>query len=169
MFHTICFPLMMLRTDWSGLALSIMSSMKSTSKLSRSIVPMESANLCWSSSTSYSRAHISLIMEVISKRGLHCGAHLMAFLTTLPKFAFSSARGISSGFISVLIAYSGIISFLFEIFWIYLGGLFFAKTLFHNQKIVTNLILFLYCSFLKIESLLLKLIWDDWFQTTNWA
>merc|ERR1719460_1898067 len=45
---------------------------------------IDSANLVCSSSTSYSRAHISL----------------MAFFTTLPKFDFSSARGINSGFIS---------------------------------------------------------------------
>ena len=37
-----------------------MSSMKSTSRLSRSRVPMDSENLDWSSSTSYSRDHISL-------------------------------------------------------------------------------------------------------------
>ena len=51
---------MQFRTVCSGLAFNIMSSMKSTSRLSRSILPMESENLSWSSSTSYSRAHISL-------------------------------------------------------------------------------------------------------------
>merc|ERR1712223_1083746 len=52
--------------------------------LSRSMVPMESANWDWRPSTSYSRDHISLT----------------AVLTSLPKLAFSSARGISSGRIS---------------------------------------------------------------------
>merc|ERR1712080_423714 len=37
-----------------------MSSMKSTSRLSRSMFPMESANLCWRSSTSYSRDQLGL-------------------------------------------------------------------------------------------------------------
>ena len=60
---TICLLRMQLSTDWRGLALSIMSSMKSTSRLSKSIVPIDSANLVCSSSTSYSRAHISLLRE----------------------------------------------------------------------------------------------------------
>ena len=55
-----CLTRMSFRTDWRGFALSIMSSMKSTSRLSRSRVPMDSENFDWSSSTSYSRDHISL-------------------------------------------------------------------------------------------------------------
>ena len=107
---------MQFRTVCSGLAFNIMSSMKSTSRLSRSILPMESENLSWSSSTSYSRAHISLELFSITNLTLPPSqslceemrpqTHLMALLTILPKFDLSSAMGISSGFISVLIAFN---------------------------------------------------------------
>ena len=70
---------MQFRTVCSGLAFNIMSSMKSTSRLSRSILPMESENLSWSSSTSYSRAHISL--EIFSITNL-----------TLPPYKLSVRR-----------------------------------------------------------------------------
>ena len=69
---TICLLRMQLSTDWRGLALSIMSSMKSTSRLSKSIVPIDSANLVCSSSTSYSRAHISLKLRYSGLPLHHC-------------------------------------------------------------------------------------------------